>query len=456
MKLSIRNIKNERHTLEVDESTTVASIKERIESELSLGEASKSKLIFSGKILKDDQTVAAAGLKEGDAVVVMFSAHATKPRPGASTTSTAAAPAATAATASAASTVAPAASASASSSSSSSSSSATTRFPASPAPASSGSSAASGSVPPPVTPAVSVAANAPSVAAERAARVASQREAAAAGPARPARPARRAQPVFEHDPTVVANLTSLGFPEDQVRAALTAAFGSPDRAAEYLFNGIPANAPAAGGAGGAGGAGMDAGDGEDDGEDDDGEDDDDDMDDGDEDGADDSLGLDEPAEVDVEMMENNEEIAAGAEELTGRIERLRSIIMARPELLPQILNEISNANPQLGAMIRANPEAVMQMLTQGAADIRTAALANVNAARGGGGAGGAAGAPGAPGAAAQPAVQRIALSPAEQASVQNLIGLGFTPRRALEAFLICDRNEEMAANYLFENPEERN
>ena len=38
---------------------------------------------------------------------------------------------------------------------------------------------------------------------------------------------------------MVANLMGLGFPHEKVVDALKAAFNNPDRAADYLFNGIP-------------------------------------------------------------------------------------------------------------------------------------------------------------------------------------------------------------------------
>jgi len=36
-------------------------------------------------------------------------------------------------------------------------------------------------------------------------------------------------------------------------------------------------------------------------------------------------------------------------------------------------------------------------------------------------------------------------------SVDNLEALGFGRSKALEAFLLCERNEDLAANYLFEH-----
>ena len=74
---------------------------------------------------------------------------------------------------------------------------------------------------------------------------------------------------------------------------------------------------------------------------------------------------------------------------------------------------------------------------------------------GGAGAGGA----GLPGAGAgigagahaghnQPGAIRV--SQEEMDAINRLVQLGFSKQRAAEAYFACDKNEEMAANYLFE------
>jgi len=62
----------------------------------------------------------------------------------------------------------------------------------------------------------------------------------------------------------------------------------------------------------------------------------------------------------------------------------------------------------------------------------------------GGGAGGM-------GGGGQPPPGTIQVSPEEMEAIKRLESLGFPKNRAAEAYFACDKNEEYAANFLFES-----
>eukprot|EP00931_Biecheleriopsis_adriatica_P019233 TRINITY_DN13175_c0_g5_i1.p1 TRINITY_DN13175_c0_g5~~TRINITY_DN13175_c0_g5_i1.p1 ORF type:complete len:363 (+),score=123.87 TRINITY_DN13175_c0_g5_i1:80-1168(+) len=227
----------------------------------------------------------------------------------------------------------------------------------------------------------------------------------------------------------VQNLMDMGFEREQVERCLRAAFGNPDRAVEYLMSGIPDGVLAAEGEGGAappasapaapaapgGGPAMT--------------------------GAFPAMGGAATGGAPGGAL------PAGLEQIRNdpQFAQLAQAVAANPQALPQILQALAQVRPDLMETIRANPDAFMGML-QGAAagggapnDPVAAMLA---AAQGGGGAGG---------GGAPPGRQVIQLSEEDNAAVARLTELGFDRAMAAQAFLACDKNEELAANFLFEN-----
>mmetsp|Transcript_29625 Transcript_29625/g.36048 ORF Transcript_29625/g.36048 Transcript_29625/m.36048 type:complete len:437 (+) Transcript_29625:284-1594(+) len=407
MNLTIKTLKGGKFLVEVETSNTVAEVKGIIEKEKSELSAANMKLIHSGKVLKDDVTIEACQIKPNDFLVCMITKAKKTATPKATTPAPAPAPAASA--------------------------------PAAPAPTPALATSAPAPTPTPPTPAPATTTPSTTTTTTTPATPAPTTSAVAPPPA--------PSSTSEFPAEVVNNLTSMGFPEAEVRACLRAAHGNPDVAVEFLMNGIPPSAtlPAPSSGGGSGGG--------------------------------------EP----LAALRNHPQFDA-----------LRRLVQSNPSTLQAVLTQIGQQQPELLQEINSNQATFLQMMNEPIADTPTnptpsttnpaprtpadisnpaqmaqmlsslsppelnemaammgispdqlTAMANMigqmgnqdqfqeylQAMQGGGGGGG----------------HVLRLTEEEMAAVDRLTEMGFDRAEAAQAFLACDKNEALAANLLMDS-----
>ncbi|KAK9899239.1 UV excision repair protein Rad23 [Cystobasidium minutum MCA 4210] len=398
MKLTLKTLQQKQFTLDAEPSWTIADVKKKVEETQSFSVDSQ-KLIFSGKILADDKTVESLNFKEGkDFMVVMVS----KPK---------AAPAATAAA---------------------STSSSTAAAPSAPAAAAPADKPAAPSTPAPAT--ASEAAPASTAAAT------TTTETPAPATATPA-----AAGTVSSDPSFVTGsalqnavneMMAMGFEREQVMRALRAAYNNPDRAIEYLMDGIPehllSQGPPQGGpeAGAAPAVAQTP--------------------------QQQSQAPSTPAAparaqnlfAAAQAAAQGQGAAAATPTGAGRgagdaaeIERLRNdpmmgqlrqLVQSNPALLQPFLESLATSNRELFSLISRNQQAFMNFLTEGSG----VELGDMDEGDEEGGHQG-----GVP----------IQVTEAERDAIERLQGMGFPREIVLQAFFACDKNEELAANFLLES-----
>lgn len=132
-----------------------------------------------------------------------------------------------------------------------------------------------------------------------------------------------------------------------------------------------------------------------------------------------------------------------------QFQQLRQVVQEQPQLLQPILQSLGQSNPALLGMINQNQDAFLQMLM--GPDEGGEAVEGAEADLG----------------APPPGTQYIQITPEEDEAITRvspkmslffliffavqLVGLGFERAMVIEAFFACDKNEELAANYLFDN-----
>jgi len=107
---------------------------------------------------------------------------------------------------------------------------------------------------------------------------------------------------------------------------------------------------------------------------------------------------------------------------------LRARVQQNPQLLASVLQHLAATNPQLLALINQHQQEFMRLLNE-PADMGEGGMP-----------------PGIP-----PGAHVIQVTPEEKAAIDRLQALGFDRSLVLEAYFACEKNEELAANYLLEH-----
>ncbi|KAF7716320.1 Uncharacterized protein PECH_000102 [Penicillium ucsense] len=376
MKLTFKDLKQAKFVVEIEPSATVGQLKEKVAQEKP-DYGSGMKIIYSGKILQDDKTVESYNIEEKDFLVCLPG----KQPKAAAASSAAPTPSTPAAKPQAATPAAPA--------------------PAAPAPAARSTPA----VPATPSPAGGAAAQA-------------------------------GEPAAFGDPSALtmggaaegamAQMEAMGFERPMVERAMRAAFFNPDRAIEYLLNGIPESAqreqqqraqeqeqeqhethteaPAAAATGGdrqpfnmfeaaaqaneGGGRGARSG------------------------GAGGAAGGD----ASLDFLRSN-----------PHFQQLRQLVQQQPQMLEPILQQVAAGNPHIAQVIGQNSEQFLQLLAEDLGDDDEAL---------------------------PPGTQAISVTEEERDAIERLCRLGFSRDTVIQAYFACDKNEELAANFLFDQPDE--
>lgn len=233
---------------------------------------------------------------------------------------------------------------------------------------------------------------------------------------------------------VIANIMAMGYPRDQVIAALRASFNNPDRAVEYLltgnipnvdFGGAPAGGAGGGSDGGASGFAMP--------------------------GAVDAPGGLDLSQDAVDMpTDDGEGEGVGAEGNANdpfamlrqhpQFTALRMMVQQNPQMLQPVLQQLGQQNPEILRIIQQNQQAFIQMLNEPVTPEQMAQIQAQAAQMGMG--------EDVPPGHEQAVIQ---VTQEEKEIIDRIVGMGFDRNRVIEAFLACEKNEELTVNFLLSN-----
>ncbi|NWS39015.1 RD23B protein, partial [Probosciger aterrimus] len=210
---------------------------------------------------------------------------------------------------------------------------------------------------------------------------------------------------------MVTEIMSMGYEREQVIAALRASFNNPDRAVEYLLMGIPRDNQAA---------------------------------------------AEPPPPAASSGASQSSAVAAAVatiptttSSLGGhpleflrnqpQFQQMRQIIQQNPSLLPALLQQIGRENPQLLQQISQHQEHFIHMLNEPVLESRQGLGGSDDGASTGGLA-----------EAGNGHMNYIQVTPQEKEAIERLKALGFPEGLVIQAYFACEKNENLAANFLLQ------
>lgn len=129
----------------------------------------------------------------------------------------------------------------------------------------------------------------------------------------------------------------------------------------------------------------------------------------------------------------------GSMQQSQQLQDYLQALQGNPEALDSLLQELARTNPQLAHSIQSNPAAFLEAIRMMSQSNDYASNAEEELS-------------GADAVPDQPTTIRV--TPQENEAIERLASLGFPKSLAAEAYFACDKNEEAAANYLFDSANE--
>ncbi|GFP96603.1 ubiquitin receptor rad23d [Phtheirospermum japonicum] len=117
-----------------------------------------------------------------------------------------------------------------------------------------------------------------------------------------------------------------------------------------------------------------------------------------------------------------------------QFQALRAMVQANPQILQPMLQELGKQNPQLVRMIQEHQADFLRLINEPVEGGE--GISNML------------------GQLGEAMPQAVQVTPEERAAIERLAAMGFDRALVLEVFFACDKNEELAANYLLDNMRE--